>query len=129
MVEPLPWWGRAVIGLIVIGVVVWVAILVRDDGLGDPEPADWQVAPDAAVGPSTRSVRVLVQERGCASGRSAEGRIRAEVDHRADAVVVSIGVRPYGGDQDCQGNPTTPYTLDLGEPLGDRPILGETSFP
>jgi len=57
--------------------------------------------------------------------QSADGRIEAEVRYGEDAVEVSIGVRPLGGDQDCQGNRVTPFDLELSEPLGDRELLGE----
>jgi hypothetical protein len=36
--------------------------------------------------------------------------------------VLSVGVRRLGGDQDCQGNPRTPYRVDLESPVGDRDV-------
>jgi hypothetical protein len=67
---------------------------------------------------------VTVLERGCASGRDAEGRSEASVSYERDRVTIDIGVRPYGGGQDCPSHPSTPYVVDLDEPLGNRTIAG-----
>ena len=128
VVEPLSWWGRALAAGVVVVVAVLVLLWVRDDDLGEPAFAAWEVEPGIGFGPGATEVPIVVKEHGCASGRSAEGRIRAEVDHRLDAVVIAIGVRPLGGDQTCPGNPDTPYTVELDEPLGRRPIEGATGL-
>ncbi|RII91684.1 hypothetical protein [Clavibacter californiensis] len=90
--------------------------------LGDLEVPD--VALASTPDPASRDIELLVTERGCASGRTAEGRIEV-VDLRQDVdqVVVTLGVRPFPGAQDCQGNDSTPFTLALDEPLGSRPLL------
>jgi hypothetical protein len=125
MVEPLPRWakvGSAVVGLVVavLAVVWWL-----DNRVGDPEPAAWRVDPAAELDPSTRRVPIVVHERSCASGRSADGRITVSAEYLTDAVRLDVGVRPLGGGQDCQSNPDTPYVAELSEPLGDRAIIGE----
>lgn len=51
------------------------------------------------------------------------------VEYRPDAIVVSVTVEPLGGDQDCPGNPPTPYVLELTEPLGVRPLLDGGRYP
>jgi hypothetical protein len=126
VLEPLPRWakiGSAVVGLVLA--VVLVAWLL-DSWVGDdPEPADWRIDPTAELGPTTREVPITVNERSCSSGRSAEGRIAVSVDYEGDTVSLDVGVRPFGGDQDCQGNPDTPYVVVLSEPLGGRTIVGE----
>ncbi|MBM7412971.1 hypothetical protein JOE38_002794 [Clavibacter michiganensis] len=84
--------------------------------------------PDVALAstpdPASREVELLVTESGCASGRTAEGRIEV-VDLRQDPdqVVVTLGVRPFPGGQSCQGHGATPFTLALDEPLGSRLLL------
>lgn len=94
----------------------------------EPEPvtAEWEVAPAADLDPATSSVPILVNETECASGRSAEGRIEVTVEYGHDEVEFDVRVRPRSGaDQECPGNPTTPYTVELDEPLGDRSVVGE----
>ena len=86
--------------------------------------ADWEPAPGADLSPDSQTVEIVVRERQCASGDTAEGRIqRPDVDYRPDAVVVTVKVREKGGSQNCPGNPLTPFTLELDEPLGNRELL------
>jgi hypothetical protein len=80
--------------------------------------------------PGDRTLDLKVHERACASGRSAEGRIRPVVQYRDDSIVVTITVPSAGGDQLCPGNPDTTFTLHLAEAVGDRAILdGRTAPP
>jgi hypothetical protein len=73
---------------------------------------------------------VLVREVECASGRSAEGRILdPEVSLGSEEVVVTFRVSPRVGDQDCQGNPATPSTVEFGEPTGGRTLLDGAHDP
>jgi hypothetical protein len=125
VVEPLPRWGKWFLAGVAAVAVAVVVVRALDDGLGAAQPADWQVAPSAELRPTSRHVPVLVRERSCSSGRSAGGRIDANVAYERDVVVIDIGVRPFGGDQDCQGNPSTPFVVELAEPLGDRVVTGE----
>ena len=125
MVEPLPRWARAFVVAVVVAGLAFAVARRGDDGVGPAQPAYWHVAPGAVLGPASRHVPVTVLERGCASGRGAQGRIEASVRYERDRVTVDIGVRPYGGGQDCQGHPSTPYVVHLDEPLGHRPVAGE----
>jgi hypothetical protein len=43
--------------------------------------------------------------------------------------VVTLAVVPRTGAQDCQGNPDTPFTLELDAPLGDRELLDGAHSP
>ncbi len=126
MVEPLPRWakvGSAVVGVVmaIAAVVWWLGSRVGDD----PEPADWRVDQAAELKASSLTVPIVVNERSCSSGRSAEGRIDVSVVYSADAVRLEVGVRPLGGDLTCPSNPDTPYVVELSEALGDRPVTGE----
>ncbi len=77
----------------------------------------------------SETIPALVHETACASGREATGRIETPtVVYGADAVTVTITVRKVGG-ADCQGNPLTPYTIELEEPLGDRTLLDGGQLP
>jgi hypothetical protein len=99
--------------------------LVTDDDLGE---ADLTLAETPA--PGDTSIDLFVHERACASGQSAEGRIElVELNKTTGQVQLRVGVRPLDGGQDCQGNPPTPFTVDLGEPLSDREIVDASVVP
>jgi len=52
------------------------------------------------------------------------------VAYNAEDITVTIVVTNAGGDQACPGNPDSPFTLKLSEPVGDRVIKdGRTSPP
>ena len=75
-------------------------------------------------------LELLVRERRCASGQSAQGRIDLDQLARTDEEVrIRLSVRPRSGGQDCQGNPWTPFTVELGEPLGDRTVVDASLVP
>lgn len=102
-----------------------VVVLV---GCSAGEPADLALA-SQPEGDSS-SIDLLVMERACASGRSAEGRINIEdIELTPDEVRLNITVDPLGGGQDCQGNPWTPITLELDEQLGARVVVDGSARP
>jgi hypothetical protein len=99
--------------------------LVTADGLGE---ADLTLADVPSSGDT--SIELHVHEWACASGASAEGRIQLiELNETTEQVRLRIGVRPRAGGQDCPGNPPTPLTIDLDEPLGDREIVDASVVP
>lgn len=95
------------------------------DGLG---AADLVLAQPPT--PDTTTVELEVHERACASGQPAEGRVEiVEQTLTDDQLRLVIGVRPRPGGQDCPGNPPTPVTVELDEPLGDRTVVDATTLP
>jgi hypothetical protein len=97
--------------------------------LGDLQAAD-VFLPDDDPGDPTRSVLdLLVVETECATGRTAHGRVETVVETTSDEVRLVVGVRRLDGDQACPGNPPTPVTIELGEPLGDRRIVDAARHP
>jgi hypothetical protein len=78
-------------------------------------------APD----PASRDLDLLVTEHECTSGEGAEGRIEvASLAESADRVEVVLAVRPLESSfVTCQGNPGTPFTVSLEEPVGDRTVV------
>ena len=99
--------------------------LVTDDDLVD---TDLTLADTPS--PGDTSVDLLVTERECASGHNAEGRIELdELTQTTEQVRLRIGVRRRGGDQNCLGNPPTPFTIELDGPLGEREIVDASVVP
>lgn len=93
-----------------------------------PSGNRWWVS--ARPNPDDRTLELVVHEDACASGQPATGRIRADVKYLADRITVTITVKNAAGFQACPGNPDTPFTLMLDEPVGDRVIYdGRTSPP
>ncbi|WP_019876245.1 hypothetical protein [Sporichthya polymorpha] len=97
------------------------------EGLND---ATITLDPSALPQPGDRVVRLLVDERACASGQQATGRVRVPVlELSADKVRVAIGVATQQGGQTCPGHPPTPYVLELPEPLGNRLLIDASAYP
>jgi hypothetical protein len=90
--------------------------------------ADWKLSGKVAA--SATSFRALVTEFACASGKSASGRIgKPRIAYTNESVTITIGVRPLQGTQDCPGNPATPLTVRLSEPLGTRTLFNGGPYP
>ncbi|WP_458108415.1 hypothetical protein M1D51_02595 [Arthrobacter sp. R3-55] len=79
---------------------------------------------------ASNHLALLVTEISCNSGQDAEGRLEvAQLVETASTVEVVVGVRPSGaGMKTCQGNPPTPLTILLKQPLGDRKVLNTAPF-
>lgn len=79
---------------------------------------------------ASNHLALLVTEIACNSGQDAEGRLEvAKLVETASTVEVVVGVRPSGdGMKTCQGNPPTPLTILLKQPLGDRKVLNTVPF-
>ncbi|TDC50843.1 hypothetical protein E1212_13940 [Jiangella ureilytica] len=95
-------------------------------GLG---PATVLLDPAALPAADDTTLSLLVVEQACASGQPATGRVRVFVDEAADEVRLVAGVREVEGGAHCQGNPPTPVTVELGDPLGERPIVDTARMP
>jgi hypothetical protein len=108
--------------LLLLGAVALVACTPSETG--QYGPATWALDPAADIGPETTEFTAWVTELGCASGRSSADRIGGpDIQASDETVVVTFGVVPLGGAQECQGNPPTAVTVRLPEPLGDRRLL------
>lgn len=95
--------------------------VVHPDGLGEVR---WELDPSfPTLGPGDTEVHVLATERGCASGRDMGSALRGpEVVETDTEVAIAFAVEIDFGGQDCQGNPATPITITLAQPLGDRAL-------
>ncbi|GLX97796.1 hypothetical protein [Herbidospora sp. NBRC 101105] len=75
-------------------------------------------------------LNLLVTERGCASGQPAAGRVElVELEETDQEVRVAVAVRPKHGGATCQGNPPTPFTVELSRTLGDRSVVNVGVHP
>lgn len=98
--------------------------------LGELGTADIGLDPAALPREEATSVALLITERACASGELATGRIEVvEMSRTASELRVVLGVEPVGGAAACPGNPPTPFTLELNEPLGSRTIVDGSVHP
>lgn len=80
--------------------------------------------------PTAAVLDLLVWERACASGRPADGRVvLVSLEETDDQVRVHVGVRPVEGDATCPGNPPTPFSVPLEQPLGDRQVVDVSVVP
>jgi hypothetical protein len=99
--------------------------------LGDLGPAEVFLDASSPPTPEDRRLEILVNEYECNSGRDATGRVElVELTETESAVELVIGVRPSGALQaTCQSNPSTPFTVELEHPLGDRTVLDAALVP
>lgn len=90
--------------------------------------ATWVLA--ETPGPAATTILLNANERHCASGQPPEGReVVAAVISDDVSVTVTILVEPVQGGAECPSNPDFPFTVDLGEPLGDRVLFDGSEVP
>ena len=115
----------ACVGIVLVATACEVATL-----FAAPIDARWEVAPGQELDDDTREFTALVTETACASARSSEGRITGpEVEYTADAIIITFGVRPLGGAQNCPSNPPTEVRVVLDEPIAGRRLLDGRGDP
>ncbi|WP_157520614.1 hypothetical protein [Herbidospora daliensis] len=79
-------------------------------------------------------LNLLVTERDCASGQPAGDRVElVELEETDQEVRLVVAVQPQRGREGsvltCQGNPPTPFTVELSEPLGGRSVVNVGVYP
>ncbi len=94
-------------------------------------PAQWALDPAYPIpDPSTTELHVLVWELACSGASPTTGRMSAPVvEYTADAVRITIGVRPLEGIQTCPQGRGTPAIVTLPRPLGNRTLLDGYRYP
>jgi hypothetical protein len=90
-------------------------------------PANWLLDPAFAPPSATDTeVHVLVKERECASGQPPANRLQPpQIEASASEIVVTFFVESMLVTEitvTCPDNPSIPYLLNLGEPLGNRTL-------
>lgn len=86
----------------------------------------WRIDPDAPdLEPSSTEVEVILNERECVGGIEIGDRLVGPQIVMTEAqVFLAFATEPPPGDAfTCQGNPDTPYSVELPEPLGDRELV------
>ena len=94
------------------------------DGLSQSgDTAVWSIEGDDPPTPSTEAFTASVSRLGCSGGRSGEV-LPPDVSMKEDEIVVTFTVESLPeGAYTCQGNPSVPYLVDVGEPVGDRDLV------
>ena len=86
--------------------------------------AVWAIDPSQSVTSSSESLTVAVMRLGCNGGVTGPVR-RPSIQISQSNIVVTFTVEPLppGTGARCPGNDQVAYTLDLGEPIGDRQLV------
>ena len=86
--------------------------------------------PDSPPDPASTAIELLVTERGCANSREMGDALKGpQVIETDDAVLVAFAVIPIAGTVTCPGNPSTPVTIELAQPLGQRTLYDGLYYP
>lgn len=86
---------------------------------------DWRLDPTAPpIDAESTEIFVLLTERECVSGQEIGDRlVGPEIVLTEGAVLIAFAATPPQGDAfTCQGNPETPYLVELPESIGDREV-------
>ena len=94
-------------------------------------PARFVLDPDHEPDPDATTLAVQATEMSCAGGEAPAGRdVRSVVVAQDDtSVSIVVLVEPPTGNSTCPGNPSFPFEVDLGAPLGDRAVLDAGQQP
>lgn len=95
----------------------------------DPAPpagdvAVWRVADGEEIDATSTSFTALVSRLDCANGITGEV-LAPTIELGDENIVVTFTVEPNDpeGEYTCPSNDEVPYAVDLGEPIGSRPII------
>ena len=125
--KTLTWLALALIVGAGLG-VVGSRIFPRDVKTG---PATWLLDPaGGAITSQSRVLRLLVTESASASAEPPGKRLHhPRVSKSRTQIVISVRVEALTGLQQCPGNPSTPVTVDLDEPVGHRALMDGGESP
>ncbi len=80
--------------------------------------------------PEDTAIRLLVTEESCASGRElGDALLGPQIIETDDAVLVAFAAISPLGPAECPGNPSSPVTIQLSEPLGQRTLYDGLYVP
>lgn len=86
---------------------------------------EWRVDPAVPPTPETTELALILNERECVGGQAIGDRLVGPQIVMTDSqVFIAFAAEPPPGDAfECPGNPDTPFTVELAEPLGDRELM------
>jgi len=101
------------------------------DGLNRLNRVAISLDPGSPPDPDSRTIHVLATEQACASGREMGDDLQGpQVVETDSAVLIAFVAIPLAERLvNCQGNPSTPVTIELSRPLGDRTIYDGLYVP
>lgn len=80
--------------------------------------------------PEDTVVHLLVTEQACASGQPMGDRLRGpQVVESDDRILIALAVEVQMVPTACPANPSQPVTVELSQPVGDRPITNGLAYP
>jgi len=92
-------------------------------GSNGGDAATWTVVDPAAVTEDTTELEIGVTRLGCSSGVTGEV-LEPVVTYEPDQIVITVDVARFtAGAADCQGNDVVVVTVELDEPIGQRPLV------
>lgn len=99
--------------------------------LGEKSAGLVTLDPSQPVSPESTKIAFLVTEVDCNSGQNAVGRLGlVQLTETESTVEIVIGVLPSGATSaSCQGNPGTPFTVEIQQPVGTRAVLNAAVVP
>jgi hypothetical protein len=113
----------AVATLACAAALVGCAQLGGGTGSNGGDAATWIVMDPAAVSEDTTELDIGVTRLGCASGVTGEV-LEPVVAYEPDQIVITVDVARFtAGAADCQGNDVVVVTVQLDEPIGQRPLV------
>lgn len=102
-------------------------ILVESPGFG---PASVATDPEQPVESGDTELKLLINERDCASGTAPVDReVVTLVTETAEAVTITVLVALVDGHAECPSNPWHPVAVTLNAPLGSRTLIDGSLFP
>jgi hypothetical protein len=81
--------------------------------------AGWHIAPADSPSDDATNFTASVMSVQCGGGPF----ITTEVSAEADRIIITLAQEPYPGPQTCVGRPPESYTVEIGEPIGDRTLI------
>ncbi len=99
-----------------------------------PEGLNWvevRLDPESAPSPDSTTIELFVTEVACASGREMGDALQGpQVVETDTSVLVAFAAIPLSARVvNCQGNPSTPVSIKLSQPLGQRTIYDGLYVP
>lgn len=91
-------------------------------GPSEGAAAVWRLSEEPDPQAPTQHLELLVMRTGCAGGVTGEV-TGTSVRYEDERILITAEVEPISGNFTCPGNDETPATIELTEPIEDRPLV------